>query len=75
MGDSAQADATIYLDLAQAHPGRVKAILLRDATRAPRSQLIGRTLRERCPADVRALLFDDARAAAQACRAWDLWYP
>jgi len=75
VGDSAQADATIYLDLAQAHPGRVKAILVRDVTRAPQRAGIERALRERCPPGVRVLIFDDARAAAQACRAWDLWYP
>jgi len=75
VGDSAQVDATIYLDVAQAYSGRVEAILLRDVTRVAHSARIERTLRERCPMGVNALLFRDASGAAQACRAWDLWYP
>jgi len=75
LGDSGQQDAFIYLDVAQAHPGRVKAILIRDVSSRRRSAEVRTALTQSCPRECLAVLFEDAHAAARQCREHGLWYP
>jgi phosphatidate phosphatase APP1 len=75
LGDSGQQDAFIYLDVAHAHPGRVKAILIRDVSAPARSAHVRMVLEQRCPADCMAMLFEDAHAAVRQCRERGLWHP
>lgn len=72
IGDSGQADPTIYADVAAAHPGRVTAILIRDVSPPGRAQTLRAMFSERDLSE-RFLLFRQADEAQRWCRSRGLW--
>ncbi len=73
IGDSGQSDAFIYLDVAERHPGRVLAILIRNVTSGARSEQIRLALSAAGRSRPPGLLFDDDARAARFCAQLGLW--
>jgi phosphatidate phosphatase APP1 len=73
IGDSGEQDLQIYLQAAGNHPGRVRAILIRNVSSPERSELLREFAARNTPAGCSALLFDDAEAAIRHCRELGLW--
>ena len=67
LGDSGQEDARIYREVVRRHPGRIRAIYIRDVQVPARAALVGPVIEELTAAGVPMLLATDyAMAAAHA---------
>ena len=67
LGDSGQEDARIYREVVRRHPGRIRAIYIRDVQVPERAQLVGPIIEELSTEQVPMLLVADyATAAAHA---------
>jgi len=55
IGDSGENDADIYLELARAFPGQVRAIYIRDVRHIKRSQRVAQLIREVADVDIRLI--------------------
>jgi phosphatidate phosphatase APP1 len=64
LGDSGQEDARIYREVVRRHPGRIKAIYIRDVQIPKRALLVGPIIEELGREDVPMLLVADYAAAA-----------
>ena len=64
LGDSGQEDARIYCEVVRRHPGRVKAVYIRDVQISARALLVGPIIEELKTAGVPMLLVPDYAAAA-----------
>jgi len=73
IGDSGEQDLEIYLEAARSHPGRVRAILIRNVSSAERSEGLRALAARNTPPDCSVLLFDSAEAAIVRCRELGLW--
>ena len=75
IGDSGEEDAEIYRDAARAHPGRIRAIYIRDTQLARRATAV-RTIAEELRAGTTPLLLvSDTVAAAEHAAASGLIHP
>ena len=63
-GDSGQEDARIYREVVRRHPGRIKAIYIRDVQVPERAALVGSIIEELGREDVPMLLAADYATAA-----------
>ena len=73
IGDSGEQDLEIYLEAARRHPGRVRAILIRNVSSAERSEVLRAFAARNTPQGCSVLLFDSAEAAMVRCRELGLW--
>ena len=64
LGDSGQEDARIYREVVRRHPGRIKAVYIRDVQVPARALLVGPTIEELKADGVPMLLVPDYAAAA-----------
>ena len=65
LGDSGQEDARIYREVVRRHPGRIRAIYIRDVQVPARAALVGPVIKELAAEGVPMLLVADYAAAAQ----------
>lgn len=70
IGDSGQYDAFIYYEIAQAHPGRVLAIFIRDA-KGSRDEEIHKTIEQANMQGIKMVLFPDSTSAAKQSVIWE----
>jgi phosphatidate phosphatase APP1 len=73
IGDSGERDLEFYLEAARTYPGRIRTILIRNVSKPERAAALRRLATVDASLGCSALLFDDARAAIEHCRALELW--